>query len=148
MHGRQKRGSKQSKQDRVSCPVCGATNASHLIRIFNKLLPLCDSCIHMSEEDVDYLAAVAEIRRCRTWDGLIPHKKRKTLDKLLHHRNSAVVELATEISAEDQFRCRLSKASRERDPEFPHMEIEFQNWWEGRHERLSRQSAEVLEEFV
>ena len=148
MHGRQKRGSKKNKQDRVSCSVCGATNAGHLIRIFSKLMPLCASCIHLSEEEVDYLSAVAEMRRCRTWDGFVPRKKRKTLDKMLHHRNSAVVELAAEISNEDQRRCRLSKASKERNPEFANMELEFQNWWEGRPERLSRQSEVVLEEFV
>ena len=99
----------------------------------------------LGEDEVDFRMGLAELKRCRTWDGFIIGKKRRRFEKLLNHRNSLVIELAKEVALEDRFRSEISQASRNRDPNLESLVDGFQAWLDQRDERIPEACWDNLE---
>ena len=146
MHGRQKRKSRNHNQKRTTCAVCGTSQTTYLTRVYRDLVPLCPDCRMLSENEVDFRMGLAELKRCRTWDGFIIGKKRRRFEKLLNHRNSRVIELAKEMELEHQFRSRISAASKDHEPNLDLLVEDFQTWLDGRVERIAEACWEHLED--
>ena len=98
----------------------------------------------LSESDIDFRIGLAELKRCRTWDGFIVGKKRKRFERLLHHGNAQVIELAKEMELEDQLRSEISAASKSRDRRLDLLTEAFQDWLGERDQRISEELWDQL----
>ena len=144
MHGRQKRNSRNRNKKRLTCAVCGSSHTTHPTRVFRDLVPLCPDCRVLSESDIEFRIGLAELKRCRTWDGFIVGKKRKRFERLLHHGNAQVIELAKEMELEDQLRSEISAASKSRDRRLDLLTEAFQDWLGERDQRISEELWDQL----
>ncbi len=76
---------------------------------------LCRDCAKLSAQELAHRQALLNLRRCMTWEGIIPRKRRKSFEQFLRHGDSRIRVLAGELLEEDRTTRRLMRAEAEID---------------------------------
>jgi len=89
---------------------------------------LCRDCARLGAEELACRQALRNLQRCTTWKGIIPCKRRKSFEGLLHHDDPRIRALAEKMLEEDRTTRRLMRVEAELDE--TSAETSEQNWAE------------------
>ena len=130
----------------ASCWCCRENRASQTLRIFGSERAICTDCRTEGEQAIELEGRIQELLSCRTWEGLVPKKHRRQLERLQHHRFSSIAKLAEELLLEDDYLREISRAKRLRAAEEKSkLEDRYETWLEARVDRLGAELALRLE---
>lgn len=58
---------------------------------------LCRDCAKLGAEELAYRQALRDLKRCMTWEGIIPRRRRKSFAQFLRHDDARIRALAEEM---------------------------------------------------
>ena len=70
---------------------------------------ICRECQKLPAEQLAYHQAERNLERCRTWEGIISRKRRKSFNRFLEHSDPRIRKLAQEMLAEDRQSRRMQR---------------------------------------
>ena len=103
---------------------------------------MCDDCRIRGEQFVEREGRIVELLGCLTWDGFVPKKARRKVDRLRNHRFAQITLLAEELLKADDLQRQISKAQRDREfAELKDLRDAYDNWLADRVDRLGTELA-------
>ena len=94
------------------------------------------------EHDIEREGRIGELLASITWEGFIPQKARRRVERLRRHRFAGISLLAEELLQEDELRRQISAARRNRELEtLIKLQRACDQWLAGRMERLGHDLA-------
>lgn len=84
-----------------SCWCCGRIRPNEKFSGRGQVRHLCRDCARLGALELAYRQAAHDIDRLVGWDGLIPHRQRKSFERFLAHPDERVRNHAAAVAAHD-----------------------------------------------